>query len=138
MNMDKYLGSNLYCLKDMFGSMRFALKQIKGKIKEKDLTPAIHNGKKKGILKDYVLRIYRREKNDPRVLVGVVEEVGVEGNKAFSNLDELWSILNPSKVKAVKTNKPNKPKKLNGPNEPVGPNKLNKPNELNKHNKPQH
>jgi hypothetical protein len=60
------------------------------------------------ILKDYVLRIYRREKNDPRRLVGVVEEVGVEGNEAFSNLDELWSILNPSKVKATKTKKRDK------------------------------
>jgi len=27
--------------------------------------------------------------------VGVVEEVGVEGKKAFNNLDELCSILNP-------------------------------------------
>ena len=49
-------------------------------------------------MKDYLIRIHRREKNDPRILVGVVEEVGVEGNKAFSNLDELWSILNPSKA----------------------------------------
>jgi len=47
------------------------------------------------ILKDYLIRIHRREKNNPQILVGVVEEVGVEGNKAFSNLDELWSILNP-------------------------------------------
>ena len=49
------------------------------------------------ILKDYLIRIHRREKNNPRKLVGVVEEVGVEGNKAFSNLDELWEILNPNK-----------------------------------------
>ena len=59
-------------------------------------------------MKDYVLRIYRREKNDPRIIVGVVEEVGAEGNTAFSNLDELWSILNPSKAETVKTKKPNK------------------------------
>jgi hypothetical protein len=59
-------------------------------------------------LKDYVLRIYRREKNDPQIVVGVVEEVGVRGNKAFSNLDELWSILNSSKPKTGKLNKPNK------------------------------
>jgi hypothetical protein len=26
--------------------------------------------------------------------VGVVEEVGIEGKKAFNNLDELWVILN--------------------------------------------
>ena len=69
-------------------------------------------------MKDYVLRIYRREKNDPQIVVGVVEEVGVEGNKAFSNLDELWSILNSSRAEIGKLNK------LNGLNKP---NKLNKP-----------
>jgi hypothetical protein len=69
-------------------------------------------------LKDYILRIQRRGDNDPRRLVGVAEEVGVEGNKAFSNLDELWSILNSSRAEIAKTNKPN------GPNKP---NKLNKP-----------
>ena len=56
-------------------------------------------------MKDYVLRIYRRDKNDPRRVVGVVEEIGVEGNRAFSNLDELWSILNSSKAKIAKTKK---------------------------------
>ena len=60
-------------------------------------------------MQNYVVKIYCREKNDPRRLVGVAEEVGVEGNKAFSNLDELWSILNPSKAKTAKAMKPNKP-----------------------------
>jgi hypothetical protein len=60
------------------------------------------------ILKDYLIRIHRREKNDPRILVGVVEEVGVEGNKVFSNLDELWEILNPSKPETSETKKRNK------------------------------
>ncbi|NWG02540.1 MAG: hypothetical protein HXY44_06770 [Syntrophaceae bacterium] len=46
---------------------------------------------------NYIVRIYRRKKNNPRILVGVVEEVGAEGKKAFSNLDELWAILNPTK-----------------------------------------
>ena len=59
-------------------------------------------------MKDYLVKIYRREKNDPRRLVGVAEEVGVEGNKAFSNLDELWSILNPSKAETAKAKKRNK------------------------------
>ena len=59
-------------------------------------------------MQNYVLRIYRREKKDPRILVGVVEEVGVEGNKAFSNLDELWSILNSSKAETAKAKKRNK------------------------------
>ena len=59
-------------------------------------------------MKDYLIRIHRREKNNPRILVGVVEEVGVEGNKAFSNVDELWCILNPSKAAIAKTKKHNK------------------------------
>jgi len=63
---------------------------------------------KRTILENYVLRIYRREKNDPRILVGVVEEVGVDGNKAFSNLDELWFILNSSKAETTKNKKRNK------------------------------
>ncbi len=59
-------------------------------------------------MKDYFIRIHRREKNNRRILVGVVEEVGVEGSKAFSNVDELWSILNPSKAETVKTKKRDK------------------------------
>lgn len=43
---------------------------------------------------DYIVRIYRRRKDNPRELVGIVEEVGGEGKKAFSSLDELWKILN--------------------------------------------
>jgi len=60
-------------------------------------------------LENYVLRIYRREKNDPRILVGVVEEVGVEGNRAFTSLEELWKILNPPKAVTKKSKKRNKP-----------------------------
>jgi hypothetical protein len=43
----------------------------------------------------YLVRVYRRANNDPRMLVGVAEEVGVHEKKAFSNLYELWEILNP-------------------------------------------
>jgi hypothetical protein len=45
----------------------------------------------------YLVRIYRRTDDNPRMLVGVVEEVGVKEKKAFSNLYELWDILNPVK-----------------------------------------
>lgn len=86
-------------------------------------------------MKDYFIGIYRREKNDPRMLVGVVEEVGVEGNKSFSNLDELWTILNPSKPETVETKKRNR---LNKPNKLSERSKLNEPNKPNKLNKPQH
>jgi hypothetical protein len=48
-------------------------------------------------LKDYVLRIYRRERNDPKSLVGLVEEVGIKEKKAFNTYDELWEILNARK-----------------------------------------
>jgi hypothetical protein len=48
-------------------------------------------------MNSYLVRIYRKADNNPRVLVGVVEEVGVMEKKAFSNLYELWDILNPGK-----------------------------------------
>jgi len=45
----------------------------------------------------YLVRIYRQAENNPRMLVGVVEEVGANDKKAFHNLHELWDILNPVK-----------------------------------------
>jgi hypothetical protein len=45
----------------------------------------------------YLVRIYRKAENNPRMLVGVVEEVGVKEKKAFNSLYELWDILNPVK-----------------------------------------
>jgi hypothetical protein len=60
------------------------------------------------LMDTYVIRIYRRDENDPHILVGVVEEVGVEGNRAFSNLDELWFILISSKAKTSQSKKRNK------------------------------
>ena len=46
-------------------------------------------------MKNYIVRIYRHEKDNPRKIVGVVEEPEIEVKKAFTNLDELWGILNP-------------------------------------------
>ena len=46
---------------------------------------------------NYIVRIYRFDKDNPRVLVGVVEEVGAKGRNAFTNLDELWEIINSPK-----------------------------------------
>jgi hypothetical protein len=60
------------------------------------------------ILENYIVRIYRRVENNPRILVGVVEEVGVEGNKAFTNLEELWKILNSPKAGRRKEKKSKK------------------------------
>ena len=45
----------------------------------------------------YIVRIYRFQKNKPRALLGVVEEVGKKGKKAFTHYDELWEILNSAK-----------------------------------------
>jgi len=44
---------------------------------------------------NYILRIYRFEENNPRALVGLVEEVGQKGKKAFTSFYELSEILNP-------------------------------------------
>ncbi len=41
----------------------------------------------------YVVHIYRVSKQHPRAILGVVEEVGVRGRKAFTTYDELWEIL---------------------------------------------
>jgi hypothetical protein len=48
-------------------------------------------------LTTYIVRIYRLKKGKPRGLLGVVEQVGVKGRKAFTDCDELWEILTSSK-----------------------------------------
>ena len=48
-------------------------------------------------MNSYLVRIYRRADSNPRMLVGVAEEVGGHEKKAFSNLYELWDILNPQR-----------------------------------------
>ena len=45
------------------------------------------------IFSSYIIHIYRFRKNNPRALVGVVEEIGSSGKKAFTNYDELWEII---------------------------------------------
>jgi hypothetical protein len=45
---------------------------------------------------DYIVRIYRYEKDKPESIVGTVEEVGIKGKRAFAGLDELWQIVNRS------------------------------------------
>jgi hypothetical protein len=52
-------------------------------------------------MNSYLGRIYRKAENNPRMLVGVVEEPGVKEKKAFHTLYELWDILNP--VRKVQT-----------------------------------
>ena len=59
----------------------------------------------------YQVRIYRKNPNNPRMLVGIVQEVGAEEKKVFSNLDELWSILNPEKKAPLNQKKGKSPKR---------------------------
>ena len=46
-------------------------------------------------MNSYLVRIYRRGEDNPRMLVGIVEEIGKAEKRAFNNLDELWDIMNP-------------------------------------------
>jgi hypothetical protein len=48
-------------------------------------------------MENYIIRIYRYEKDKPQKLMGIVETVGEEGKKAFTHVDELWDILNSSR-----------------------------------------
>jgi hypothetical protein len=43
-------------------------------------------------VEDYIVRIYRRKEEDGG-LFGVVEEVGIEGKKAFRSMAELVRLL---------------------------------------------
>ncbi len=52
----------------------------------------------KTVLASYVVRVYRFGKNQPHKLVGVVEEAGVKGKKAFTSLTELWGIISSSRA----------------------------------------
>lgn len=53
-------------------------------------------------VENYIIRIYRYEKDNPRRFVGTAEKVGRQGKQAFTTLDELWEILNAS-VPAIGT-----------------------------------
>ena len=48
-------------------------------------------------LATYIVRIYRSKKGKPRGIVGVVEQIGVKGRRAFTDCDELWEIIGSSK-----------------------------------------
>ena len=48
-------------------------------------------------MENYIVRIYKRKKDDPYAYVGVVEEAGIKGKRAFTNVEELYEILKPKK-----------------------------------------
>jgi hypothetical protein len=42
----------------------------------------------------YIVRIYRREPDDPEALVGIAEEVETRSSRPFTSFSELRTILN--------------------------------------------
>jgi hypothetical protein len=50
------------------------------------------------ILDSYIIRIYRRDKSNPRLIVGTVEEIDSGEKKGFTTFDELREILVPASV----------------------------------------
>ena len=50
-------------------------------------------------MKTFIVQIYKCEKNDSRNLVGVAEEVGSEGKRAFTNPDDLLKIVGCNDLK---------------------------------------
>ena len=73
----------------------------------------------KTIVASYVVRVYRFEKNKPYNLVGVVEEAGIKGKRAFTSLAELWGIICSSR--GVRSNSKAKRSKLVALHTPLKP-----------------
>ena len=48
-------------------------------------------------MENYIVRIYRRDADDPQKIAGLVELVGIEQKESFANFDELRDILGPAK-----------------------------------------
>jgi hypothetical protein len=53
----------------------------------------------------YIVRVYRQEKKNHRMLVGTVEKVGRRGRAAFTNMNELWEIVDKGADGRVKKRK---------------------------------
>jgi hypothetical protein len=62
-------------------------------------------------MESYIVRIYRRSETIPHKLIGVVEEVEAGEKRAFTNLQELWEILDPGKMEQIATKKKRAPGK---------------------------
>ncbi len=54
-------------------------------------------------IETYIVRIYRRNRDDTRKIAGLVETVGKDEKKSFTSQEELWRILNLGK-KEMKQN----------------------------------
>jgi hypothetical protein len=64
-------------------------------------------------LKSFIVRIYRFRRKKPRTLVGVVEEVGVKVQKAFTNVEELWEVFDSTGKGGGKLKKDEIPERRN-------------------------
>lgn len=58
----------------------------------------------------YLVRIYRRDENDPEGITGTVEKIGTEKSHGFKNLAELGGIITGKRhdKRADKTSGPGK------------------------------
>lgn len=45
----------------------------------------------------YLIRIYRREKDNSEGIVGIIEEIGAEKKQSFGNLSEMTTIITKPK-----------------------------------------
>jgi hypothetical protein len=44
-------------------------------------------------MSNFIIRIYRQEKNEPQHLVGTIEHVETGHKKAFKQMQEVWEFL---------------------------------------------
>ena len=47
----------------------------------------------------YVIRIYRRDEQNPLNIIGLVEDVMIQETRPFKNFNELWEILRQGEKK---------------------------------------
>ncbi len=57
----------------------------------------------------YILRVYRRDENDPQMVVGTLEFVGKDKKKNFTTFDQLKEILNGETEEPCKGRGPGRP-----------------------------
>ena len=57
-------------------------------------------------MESYLIRIYRREKDNPENIVGIIEEIGSKEKHSFKNLSELGKIICPTIKKSSRKKRP--------------------------------
>ncbi|MDH4163773.1 MAG: hypothetical protein OEW15_13970 [Nitrospirota bacterium] len=56
-------------------------------------------------MENYIIRIYRRDNDDPRKMNGIIESVEAGEQKPFGTYTELWEVLRSKDRDAEKSNK---------------------------------